>query len=331
MKKIIGKIFLFILLALAIFILILFFWPPAGRSEKITWGTAYSKIFAEQLGLNWQKTYLAILDDLQPEFLRLPIYWSEVAAEKGKYDFSEEDWLVNEARKRNVKLILVIGQKLPRWPECYWPEWAKNESIEDRQQELLKYIKETVSRYKSNSAVLFWQVENEPFLPFGVCPPSNSEFLDKEITLVKSIDPARPIIITDSGELSDWLRAAKRADIFGTTMYRVVWNKIFGRLKYPLPPKFFWLKANLVHLFYPGKQIFVSELQAEPWGQKMIYDTSLEEQLELMNLDQFYDNIEYARRVGFSPVYLWGAEWWYWMKNNGQPAYWDTVKIIFKE
>jgi hypothetical protein len=100
-------------------------------------------------------------------------------------------------------------------------------------------------------------------------------------------------------------------------------------LKYPLPPKFFWLKINFIRLFYPKKPIIVSELQAEPWGPKMIYETSLEEQAKSMNLKQFYDNIEYARNVGFPKVYLWGAEWWYWLKvKHGQPEIWKAAREV---
>ena len=155
------------------------------------------------------------------------------------------------------------------------------------------------------------------------------KFLEKEIDLVRSLDPNHPIIITDSGELSVWFRAAKRADIFGTTIYRIVWNKYTGYVKYPLPPKFFWLKANFIRLFYPEKPIIVSELQAEPWGPKQIYEMSFAEQSKSMNLKQFYDNMEYAKEVGFPEIYLWGAEWWYWLKvKHNQPEIWEAAKTV---
>jgi len=36
-----------------------------------------------------------------------------------------------------------------------------------------------------------------------------------EIALVRAKDPSRKVIVTDSGELSFWISAAKRADILG--------------------------------------------------------------------------------------------------------------------
>ena len=137
-------------------------------------------------------------------------------------------------------------------------------------------------------------------------------------------------MVTDSGELSFWVLVAKRADIFGTTMYRIIYKSPIGYFKYPLPPKFFWLKANFVHIFYPEKPIVVSELQAEPWGPKLIYDLTLSEQEKSMNLVQFHENIEYAKQVGFPENYLWGAEWWYWLKvKHDKPEFWEAAREIY--
>ncbi len=210
------------------------------------------------------------------------------------------------------------------------PDWATSLDEKSQQASILNLISEIIKQYKNLNNLYAWQVENEPFLPYGECPKLDVDFLDKEIELVRSLDLKHPIIITDSGELSIWLRAAKRADIFATTMYRIIWNKYTGYVKYPLPPQFFWLKANLVQLFYPKKPIIVSELQAEPWGPKLNYELPIEEQFKSMNLKQFYDNIEYARKVGFSEVYLWGAEWWYWMKEKYQDdSFWNYAKTLF--
>ncbi len=328
MKKII-----FILIFIFGFLFLLFIFllrPPYGISQNIKWGMAFSKPFAVALGLDWEESYLAILDDLKPKSLRLPIYWQDVEPQAGEYFFDDYDWLIGEAQKRGAELILVVGRKLPRWPECHEPNWIKNEQLKIKNEQLSKYLEAVVNRYKDEPNLYAWQIENEPFLPYGECPELDVEFLDKEIALVRSLDFKHPIIVTDSGELSIWLRAVKRADIFGTTMYRIIWNKYTGYIKYPLPPKFFWLKANLIHLFYPNKPIIVSELQAEPWGPKLIYEISLEEQFKSMNLEQFYDNIKYAKEVGFPEVYLWGVEWWYWLKEKkNRPEFWEGAKNLF--
>ncbi len=71
------------------------------------------------------------------------------------------------------------------------------------------------------------------------------------------------------------------------------------------------------------------ELQAEPWFEKDVYETPIERQLEFINVDILKDNIKYASKVGFGENYLWGAEWWYYMKEQGHPEIWETVKSLF--
>lgn len=304
---------------------------PYGVSEKIEWGLVFSKFHSIEMGLDWEEAYLAIVDDLKPKSLRLPLYWQDIEQSRGVYNFADYDWMINEASKRNIKITLVVGRKIPRWPECHLPDWALSLDEEEQKKEILAFISEAVGRYKKVNSLYAWQVENEPFLSFGECPKLDAEFLDKEIETARFIDPDHPIIITDSGELSVWLRAAKRADIFGTTMYRVVWNKYLGYVEYPLPPKFFWIKANLVRLFYPDKPIIVSELQAEPWGPEHSYEMTLEEQFKSMSIERFKDNMNYARQVGFPEVYLWGAEWWYWLKTkHGDARFWNEAKSMLE-
>ena len=340
--KVLMLLFLITVVLPTVFLILVgtFFYhkKPANFTDEISFGVTFSHIFATDLKLNWQKVYLEMLDDLNPEFLRLPVYWSEIEKKEGELDFSDYDFMVTEADKREVKLTLVVGTKVPRWPECHVPLWAKELSETERQRSLMMAVGKTVERYEGVPSLYAWQVENEPFLPFfGECPPINSQNLDSEIALVKILDKGvHPIIVTDSGELSIWLPAAKRADIFGTTMYRIVWSRNFskylGYIKYPITPKFFWLKANLVEFFYPDKKIIVSELQAEPWANEGLEKLSREEQGKTMNIEKFKDNIEFVKDVGFSEAYLWGVEWWYWMREkNDNPEYWQVAKEVFSE
>src|SRR3989344_4520837 len=172
--------------------------------------------------------------------------------------------------------------------------------------------------------------ENEAFLlGFGECPQFKQDLLDREIGLTRSLD-VRPIVVSDSGELSMWFPAAKRADIFGTTMYRTIWDRRIGYLTYPLPPEFFHFKANIVRTFGELRSIIVTELQAEPWGPGLNYELSQEEENESFSPEKFRDNIEYAKKVGFPEVYLWGAEWWYFKKIKGDERYWEIAKEVFK-
>ncbi len=329
MKKIFLILFLISILGFFAFLL---FTPIVNDNPDYTWGITFSKSFSQDMGLDFKEVYLAMLEELNPEVVRIPLYWHDVEPEEGVYIFDDYDWMIKEAEKRDVKLVLAIGQKLPRWPECQIPLWIDPLSKERKKDEILHLVDKIVRRYKDFDNIYAWQIENEPFLHFGECDRFNKDFLDEEIKIVRSADPSRPVMLTDSGELGTWFSAAKRADIFGTSVYRIVWNKYFGFFEYPLPPNFFWFKANLLHLFYPDKPIIISELQLEPWGPKMIYETPLSEQEISMNINQFHSNIEYAKKTGFKEIYLWGVEWWYWMKEkHNRPEFWEAAKDIINE
>lgn len=323
-----------ILLALAIITLLIFGYfnlPGPAPREDVKLGMTFSARYASALGLDWRETYNALLDDLGVKKLRLPVYWDLVEKEPGQYDWSDMDWQLMEAEKHGADVILTIGQRVPRWPECHIPAWA-NENEEKRKSALLRFMGKAVARYKNNSAVTMWQVENEPFLVFfGVCPVLDKNFLDQEIALVKNLDTTRPVLLTDSGELSLWYGAAKRGDVFGTTMYRRIWKKGFGYFTYPVGPNFFRAKAWFVKLLTDQHNFIVIELQAEPWASGWIIDIPLAEQLRTMDETKLQENVDYAKRVGFEQVYLWGGEWWYWLKTQKDyPAVWETGRELFQ-
>lgn len=308
---------------------------PVDINRPINWGVTFSAKFSRELGLNWQEAYEAILKELKPRKIRLVAYWDEIEKEEGVYNFLEMDRLLQRAKDYKVPAILVLGGRVPRWPECHEPDWVKNQPSETRNQKLLAYMREIVARYRGFSNLYAWQVENEPFLAFGKCPKVKEEFLDKEINLVRSLDPVHPIIITDSGEFGLWLKAVKRGDIFGTTMYRRVYPPsvgwLIGNVEYPTGPSFFRLKEKIIRRLSGDydKKFVVIELQAEPWGKVEIPRLSYEEQMELFSPEYFFDTIEYAKETGFNEYYLWGAEWWYWLKvKHNNPEFWNSAKDL---
>jgi hypothetical protein len=291
-------------------------------------GVTFSTKYCTELGLSWKETYQAMLNELHAKLIRLPIYWDEIENEEGQFDFTNYDYLVKTGAEQGAHFVVSIGRRVPRWPECHSPAWLNRQSTADAQQATLKMLQTVVERYRDNPNVEYWQVENEAFLgSFGVCPPLDSEFLEKEFALVRSLD-SRPIIITGSGELGFWKREAKIGDIFGSTLYRVVYNSWFGYIKYPLPYSYYRFKAKRVGL--NGDRLMILELQAEPWVPKgkIIYLTEKEIN-KTMGLNQFQANLQYAINLNFSRTYLWGVEWWYWQKKYGDPRYWQIAADLF--
>lgn len=333
--KLFKKIVLVVVLVIMLVVLVssgflMFFNLPVSLPDTpYELGVTFSNRYAQNLGLDWKETYTAILEDLNVKKLRIPIYWDLVGKEKNQYDFSDIDWQLDKAQENGAEVILVIGQRVPRWPECFIPDWISGDEI--RSAELLEFLEISVLRYKDNPAVKVWQVENEPFLPFfGECPEFDAGLLDEEIDLVKRLDGTKPILLTDSGELSFWYQAAKRADIFGTTMYRTVYKDPIGYYQYPVGPNFFKVKKWFVRKFASQNKVIVVELQAEPWASGWITDVPLAEQFQTMDEEKLVESVEFARKGRFPEIYLWGAEWWYWLKvKKDYPGVWEKARELF--
>jgi len=50
-----------------------------------------------------------------------------------------------------------------------------------------------------------------------------------------------------------------------------------------------------------------------------------------MNIVRFEDSINYAKRIGFDTIYLWGGEWWYWLKTvHTNDSFWQAAKQIIQ-
>ncbi len=326
MKKI-FKILFSLLLFVAIFYIYLLFYSQ--EEYPVEYGISFNKQHAESLGLDWKANYSAMLSDLQPKYLRFSATWKEVSTISDEYNFTDIDWQMNQAAEKGVKVALVIGQKAPRWPECHIPNWSVDLSEEEYKTELLNYIKTTVERYKNHSALDIWQVENEAFIKFrfGDCEHFRKNLVYEEINLVKQIDPDHRIMITDSGELSTWREATKVGDIFGSTLYRVVMTPSGKYWNYDwLPAGFYKLKAQFWGVDL--NNFYISELQAEPWFTNSDPNsTDIKEQEESMNIERLKIHLDYVKHIGVSRTYLWGVEWWYWMKEKmGDSSYWDLIK-----
>lgn len=332
MRKIVT-IGILVFIACCIFGVYSFFIGNAPHQKPITWGVDFSQMQAESLKLDWKKTYVAILQDLQVKHVKLHTQWDWVEGKDGEYYFNDIDWQLQQASQYQADVIYVVGMKTGRWPECHVPTWAKALTKRQQQEQLLTYIEKTVLRYKDNSAIVAWQAENEPLFNFGECPWYDKEFLKKEVAFIKSLDQSRSVIVSDSGEQSLWIEAAKIGDIVGVTTYRKTWFRFFGDfgldITFPFSPGSYWLKAKMVQTLFNKKVIGV-ELQAEPWAFKPFYDVSLQEQAKTMDLRQFKKNIEYAQNTGFDTFYLWGVEWWWWLKTvHNKSEIWEAAKELF--
>jgi hypothetical protein len=305
-------------------------YEPAGAKE---WGLTFSHSHARYLGFDWKVAYLDILNDLQPKHLRLMAYWEDIEPEPEKYNFEIAAQMIAEAQKRGISVILVLGHKQPRWPECHHPAWYNDLSDGQKTEAQLRMVENAVNYYKQFTAIKAWQVENEALFTFGDdCPRTPRDLVLREMAIVRAADD-RPIILSDSGEFGRWVPTMNmEPDIFGSTMYRVVHNPKVGHFKYPLPPQFFKVKAGLAQTLAGKQDIIGVELQAEPWFHDDISRVSLETQYALMNPKIFREYSDYAKEVGFRENYLWGVEWWYWLaQKQGDWGMWDEARRLLSE
>ncbi len=341
----VKRILLTIVALIIVVVAYLFIPVKIKPAENIKWGTTFTKSYAQYLGLDWKQTYLAILDDLDVKSVRIGINWDEIETQPGNFDFGDFDWMFDEAEKRGIEVVPAIGFKLPRWPECRAPEFARawlpqrstlwarmfdirvgsqRKQFEEAQFAMLKQV---VEHFKARPSIYVWQVENEGFIGwFGDCPPIKNSFVRREVEFVRTLDP-RPVLLTESGELSTGFRSALVGDIVGTSLYREVWSPIFGFVTYPLPPSFYAHKAKLLKPWV--SRFIITELQLEAWTPEGILNMPIEEQLQVMSPEKMRAAIDYTRRTGVDEIYAWGAEWWWSLKLKGYPQLWEIAREEF--
>ncbi len=324
--------FWFFILGLAAFVgcvVAAFCWSARPASVPL-YGFTFSPGYAAWLGYDSVVLFERILNDMPFTLVRIPVPWSEVEKVRGSFSFEQYDALLAIAEQYNVRVLLALGQKVPRWPECHIPAWAEDVAMEDYRRAVMNYIETAVRHFKTASSVEAWQIENEAYVPFGACDSLVTNIIPEEIERVRTLD-GRPIVVADSGELSLWHRSSRLSgDYFGTTLYRSVWNRYLGYFTYWFIPPFAY-RARAQWNGIDATRLWLVEFQAEPWlSAGDLHSATLEEQLRTMNPSILANNLAFAHRVGFSRIYAWGVEWWYYLADNkGDHSMIETGQHLF--
>lgn len=294
-----------------------------------TYGFTWSSAYAQFLGIEPVYGLQTALRELHPDIVRLPVYWNEVEPERNQYRWGQVDKMVQSLVDAHVQIQFVVGLKQPRWPECWFPAWAKTLSEADLQQALKAHIQSVVARYDAHATT--WQVENEPTFPasFGECGRSRADWLDQELAWVAASSSV-PLTTTMSGELSTWISPNTRLNTLGVSLYRVISTPLFSRFTYWfLPPWSYDLHARLLSFVQP-QPVYVSEFQMEPWIVGDVRTLPLAQQFHTFDASQMQENFAYAEQLRMKKVLFWGAEWWLWMKEQKQhPEFMQTAAAFF--
>lgn len=338
-KWIIFGVYGFVLLNLIVMFGVARWYIMGNADKKLEIGTTFVPNYARYLGVDPKETLDAIINDLDIDRIRLVSYWKDIEPLQGTYNFDELDWQFRMAEEHGTKVSLAIGMRQPRWPECHEPTWVDASRPRSEWQPALEaFIAAVVSRYKDSPVLDSYQLENEYFLDvFGECKNFERQRLIDEFNLVKRIDPDTKLIISRS---NNWTVASgfpvgkPRADEFGVSTYKRVWDRTISKryYEYPIPPWFYSVLAGGGKLL-TGKDLMLHELQAESWTPDgySIKDAPVEELYKSMDPQRLKERIKYGADTGMRTIDTWGAEWWYQMKVvRGEPQLWETAKEEFK-
>jgi len=339
-------------LAVTIVLLAIFvgrYWYAAASQGDPQLGVSFSCRQVRYLGNDCATVYAALLDDVGVKHVRLSLYWSDVEPAQGQFDFAETDQLVREASARGADVLLTIGIKAQRYPEVYLPAWLAQTSglpqgtvldgLPGVHDATLAFVEAAVRHYAADSAVIGWQIENEPYIKNfqtingWVISPA---MVAAEAETVRREDYRhRPVVVTHSSWTvydQNWKRALQTGDVLGQNVFTKKawirnWWYFFPLEMGPFVPD---LPGQARATKAKGKQFWITELQAEPEERRSLTDLDLG-QVRSISPAILDWNVAIARRSGATRVYLWGAEWWYAIRGKNQRLdMWSAAKRLFQ-
>jgi hypothetical protein len=276
--------------------------------------------------------------------------------------FDELDRQLDLAERADKRIILCVGAlKTFGYPEFFVPSHHLPRPIPEgslvrpsRYAPLLaaatEFIQRVVDRYRQRSAIVAWQVEHEAVDPLGFEHSwrLSTEFVQAEMAALSRSDtrPARPILLNAFlptsllGAIPHWWRtrgqgdslvlAIRAADIVGLDVYPSIGLARLGRLGIYLEgsrtPWAGLLRDRLVaQARAAGRQIMVSESQAEPWEtittppdpRDGVMASCPPERL----IHHYNDCMRWLSASGGYALLFWGAEYWVLRAQRGDPSY----------
>lgn len=307
------------------------------------YGTSFSHRHLEWLGLNPIEAFKEY-NSLGFKWVRLSLYWNEIEKNKGRYDFSKIEPLLELCEKNKIDVVLSVGLKAPRFPEFYIPGWLENTAKIKTFQTIkkthtlykptLRFIRASVKKLKKYPCLKVWQAENEPLDHCGLVNFARIDFgfLKDEIKIIKNLDPERKIMVNIWGnELTKrkvHKQAMQLADIVGLDIYLrhpIPFLKWLHKLIGPMDSQE-KIKSVVEEIKSHGKEVWLAELQAEPWEQNEI--VTCQENPQSFSPKDFARNINYGKSLLPEVIFFWGFEYWLWKKEQGDLRYYSEVKRL---
>ncbi|NCB50223.1 MAG: hypothetical protein EOM53_06095 [Alphaproteobacteria bacterium] len=132
-KRIFWALITFLIIIISL--LVYFFMGNKPLAENITWGVNFSQKQALDLSLEPKEIYIDMLDNLKVRNIKIAMHWDLIEKTQDSFDMEDFDFYMEEAKKRDAKVILAIGIKTPRWPEYHMPSWLEDLTKEEQQED----------------------------------------------------------------------------------------------------------------------------------------------------------------------------------------------------
>ncbi len=277
--------------------------------------------------------------------VRIAVQWKDCEPEVGKYKFDLIDEALELCDQYKVRAVLTAGVKAPRWPEVYVPDQyrlqVKDGTTDGVKKELFAYLTAFLSRYGSDPRVSGFQVENEPFEPFGSPALAVREkTLKEEVEFLHARTKKALMVTMGAGTtspasfnrerrmkiLDQYLRLP--IDRVGFNLYQSVRasDGIFGQ--WQADDANWKLAKDLIEKVRKGKKTpVIAELQAEPWEPDASkFDFFKPDGNPSFNPTEYRKLLVRAATFNCPEVYLWGLEFQTGCLKQGNHGWWSVTK-----
>jgi hypothetical protein len=280
-------------------------WPQPPPAAPLV-GFSYSPELSQWSQRDPSADLATLLSATEPDLVRLPIYWEDAEPAAGELDFTEVDGLLavvaahDATSSRPTRVILVVGARNFLYPELHAPPWAgprqqPNLGVTQAGPEYRAYFDASLIRYRSSPLLYAWQVENEPF-DYVVNATTGDDQISPgqlawEIGEVHRLDGAHRAVTTSFdgfNSVIDWLQvnasgvlaamhgypsghpqaALDAADALGLDIYvdgpstPLRFTSVALRTSWKQQTLAFWAGRAALQ----NKEVWLTELQAQPWG-----------------------------------------------------------------
>lgn len=324
-------------------------WPNVEEAGNPEFGINYSCNNAEYLLLevgtqevpdsrpgraDWcAENFATILELSGAKHVRLSVEWAQVEPAPGEYDFRLLDALLAVAEEHDARILLTIGLKAQRHPEYYIPKWLRESNdlsgatvitdVPAVRGYALEMARTVLEHVAASPAIEAWGAENEPYVEshrevYWQNWTVGRDFVNELAALIREVDPLdRPITMNHGQHWATdrtWEIPLADSDILSTSLYPFRNYNVLGHDFVvdivQLGPFMVNYASHAREAAKQGKQLWITELQAEPWTNIDARLITPENPSPNLSPEKMRTVIKYGRKSGATRVYLWGSEWW---------------------